>query len=179
MRKLLLLRLSYSFLALLLFACKKDADQTDKTAYDSKFSFNYKGNRYVLPLKQGTAEWGIMEAGIFINRPDIFQGVVYFPSSNCAYFEPTGSSVQRGANCELTQFGSPIDSSAVYIYSAGTVFVGYENCTNHSEYDPYSGSTIQYEVCDAQGTFSLTLRNTNNDSIVITDGKLELYNYRK
>ena len=172
-------KLFYGLFALTLFACKKDADQKNRTAYDSKFSFSFKGHDYALPLKEGTAEWGIMEAGIFINRPDIFNGFVYFPNSNCAYLEPVGSSVQRDANCILTQYGSQIDSSAVYIYSSGTVFVGYSNCSSHSEYDPYSGSTIQYDVCDAKGTFELVLKNNNNDSIAITDGKLELYNYRR
>ncbi len=179
MKKLLLLRVSYCFLALLLFACKKNADQKSKTAYDSKFSFSFKGNNYTLPFKEGTAEWGIMEAGVFINRADIFPGVIYFPNSNCAYLEPAGSSVERAANCILTQYGLPIDSSAVYLYSSGTVFVGYSNCESHSEYDPFSNSTIHYEICDAEGSFELTLKNKNNDSIVITNGKLELYNLRR
>jgi hypothetical protein len=179
MKKSLLQRFSYGFLALLSFACKKDAGKKGKSAYDSKFSFSYKGNHYELPLKEGTAEWGVLESGIFINRPDIFHGVIYFLNSNCAYLEPIGSSVGRGANCVLTQFGLPNDSSAVYIYSSGSVFVSKSNCQSHSEYDPYSGSTIQYDVCDGQGAFSLTLKNNDNHSIVITDGKLELYSYRR
>jgi len=179
MKKSVFVSLSYGLFVLFLSGCKKDADQNAKSAFDSKFSFSYNGNHYDLPLKQGTAEWGIMEAGIFINRPDIFNGVVYFPNSNCAWLEPAGSPVERSANCVLTQSGLPIDSSAVYLYSAGKAVIGYSNCSSHSEYDPYSGSTIQYDVCDAQGTFSLTLKNNSDDSVVITDGKIQLYSYRR
>ena len=179
MTNLPLLSLFSSLVALVLFACKKDPEQKNKTPYDSKFSFTYKGSHYDLPLKDGTAEWGIWESGIFINRPDIFHGVVYFPNSDCGYLEPDGSHIEKAANCLLTQYGLPIDSSTVYIYSAGTVSIGYSNCSSHSEYDIYSGTTIPYEVCDAQGTFALTLKNNNNDSMAITDGKLELYSYRR
>lgn len=179
MKNLLLLQLCYGLLVLSLFGCKKDADQKGKSADDSTFSFTYRGTHYELPLKEGISEWGILEAGIFINRPDIFPGVVFFPNSNCAYLDPTGSSIERAANCVLTQFGLPIDSSTVYIYSAGSVRLDYSNCTAHSEYDPYTGSTVHYDVCDATGTFQLTLKNNNNDSIVITDGKIEQYSFRR
>lgn len=160
-------------------ACKK----TDsKLPADGKFSFSYNGTQYVLPYREGTAEWGITSGtGIFIYRPDLFNGTIYFPYTNCAYLEPGHMlTLQLAANCQLTEAGgTPIDSVAVYLYQSGTVNVSYRNCSSISEYDVYTGSTIHYQVCDADGAFDLILKNKNNSTITITNGKFEVYRFRK
>ena len=146
---------------------------------ESEFKFTYNGTQYVLPLKQGTAEWAILDAGIYINRPDLFNGIIYFPHSNCAYLEPQGQSVQMTGNCVLSSSGFPIDSVAVYIYQSGSVNLSYTNCVNKTEYDPYSGQTVTYQVCDVNGTFELTLRNKENKTISITNWEVKEYNLRR
>src|SRR4051794_36330991 len=64
--------------------CKKNSNSPG----DSKFSFTYNGAHYILPLRDGDAEWGREAAGIFINRPDLFGGIIHFPRSSCAYLDP-------------------------------------------------------------------------------------------
>ena len=160
-------------------ACKKSADYH---TYDSKISFSFNGNRYVLPQKEGGSEWGIMNngaGGIFINRSDIFKGIIYYPHSNCAFFEPDGSSVQIMWDCQLSSNSFPLDSTAVYLYSEGSINLIYKNCQNKTELDPFTGRTIRYDICDVDGTFDLVLKNKENKTIRITDGKLEVYNIRR
>ena len=72
-----------------LAGCKKNS-QPANTPYDSKFSFTYKGVRYILPYKDGSGEWDASD-GIFINRPDIFPGVVEYRSENCAWMATGGA----------------------------------------------------------------------------------------
>src|SRR5215216_4366110 len=63
--------LCYWLLLFVLSACKKTSGHTPS---DGKFGFIYKGYEYVLPFKEGTAECGIINDGIFINHPDLFNG---------------------------------------------------------------------------------------------------------
>ena len=161
----------------LMTACKKDS----KSFVDSKFSFTYNGTQYVLPYKEGDAEWGIENSGIFIYRPDIFNGVIHFPYAKCAYLDPITNGLYLGleTNCQLTASGMPIDSVAVYLYDSGFVNIVYTNCSWETKYDPFTGNSIPYEVCDANGTFSLLLRNKENKTISITDGKFEEYGFAR
>jgi hypothetical protein len=165
------------YIPVLMTACKKDT----KSPAESKFSFTYNGTQYVLPYKEGVAEWGIENSGIFINRPDLFNGVIHFPYANCAYLDPVtnGVSLELETNCQLTASGMPIDSVAVYVYNSGLVNIVYTNCSWKTKYDLFTGNTIQYEVCDAIGTFSLLLRNKENKTISITEGKLEEYGFAR
>lgn len=162
-------------------ACKKDSSSHSNSPADGKFSFTYNGTQYVLLYKEGTAEWGIENSGIFINRPDLFNGIIHFPYANCAYLDPntSGAPVQVAPNCHLTASGMPIDSVAVYLYQSGLVNIAYKNCSHKSEYDPYTGSAVSYDVCDADGTFNLILKNKENKMISITDGKLEAYSFKR
>ncbi len=166
------------YILVLTTACKKTHS---KSPADGKFSFTYNGTEYVLPYKEGTAEWGIENSGIFINRPDLFKGIIHFPYANCAYLDPNanGLYVQLAASCQLTALGMPIDSIAVYLYQTGLVNISYKNCSHKSEYDPYSGRTLSYDVCDADGTFNLILKNKENKTITITEGKLEAYSFKR
>jgi hypothetical protein len=169
------------YVLVLTTACKKTSASDSNSPANSKFSFIYNGTQYVLPYKEGTAEWGIENSGIFINRPDLFNGIIHFPYANCAYLDPNtnGLSVQLAANCQLTASGMPIDSVAVYLYQSGLVNISYRNCSHKSEYDPYTGSTVSYDVCDANGTFDLILKNKENKTISINDGKFEVYRLKR
>ncbi len=155
-------------------SCKKN-DSTSQA--DSEFKFTYNGTQYVLSWEAGTgyAEWGIINSGIFINRPDLFNGTIKFPKSNCAYLEPQGQSVEMTGNCELSSSGFTIDSVAVYIYNSGTVDLDYTNCSSKSGYDPYTGEYYRSEICDVNGTFELTLKNKESKMITITNGSIRMY----
>ena len=163
-----------------LTACKKSSTDNTHSPFDSKFSFTYNGTHYVLPFKQGTAEWGV-SPGIYINRPDIFNGTIHFPYANCAYLDPQtyGLPISAGANCELSASGFPIDSVAVYLYHGGSYNISYKNCYKKKEFSIISGNTIEFQICDANGTFDLTLKNKENKTIVITGGTFEMYNFRR
>lgn len=95
------------------------------------------------------------------------------------YLEPGIGDVQISGNCQLSSFGFPIDSVAVYLYESGSFNILYKNCYEKSEYDPFSSSTIKYSVCDADGTFNLTLKNKENKIINITDGTFEMFSFRR
>ncbi|MEP7144103.1 MAG: hypothetical protein ABI707_14570 [Ferruginibacter sp.] len=172
-----LLLLAYAFLGLT--ACKKtSAAETTHSPFDGKLSFTYNGTQYVLPFKEGVTEWFIMNGGIYIYRPDIFNGTIYYPYTNCAYLE-NGLSVQLAANCQLSSSGSPIDSVSVYIYQSGSMNISYKNCYHKSVYDIVTGNTDSYDVCDADGTFNLILKNKENKTINITDGSIQQYSFRR
>ncbi len=160
-------------------ACKKNATQKH-SPFDSKFSFSYNGNKYILPFKEGNSEWTATN-GIYINRPDIFNGTIHYPYTNCAYFAPqaNGLYVQVNTNCQLSVSGFPIDSLMVYLYQSGSYNITYRNCYKKKEYDIFTSSTILYDVCDADGTFNLTLKNKENKTITITDGTFQVYSFRR
>ena len=156
-------------------ACKKDSAQGPP---QGRLRFTYNGNQYDLSyILNGTAEWGIEKSGIFINRPDIFNGSVHFPNDNCAFLDPAINAlyVQMDMNCQLSSFGLPIDSVKVYLYQSGSVNIAYKNCSVKSGHDPVTGTKSSYNVCDANGSFNLVLKNKKNKTITITNGTLELY----
>jgi len=144
---------------------------------DGKLSFTYNGTQYVLPYQQG---WDFIYSGIIIVRPDIFKGDILFPYSNCAYLDPNHA-VQLSPNCQLTSQGSPIDSVNVYIYQSGSMNISYKNCKDKSGNDPGPGGAGRfiYELCDIDGTFDLILKNKENKTITITEGKIKVYNYKR
>jgi hypothetical protein len=161
-------------------ACKKNSPQRH-SPFDGKFSFRYNGTNYTLPFKEGTTEWSVTP-GIYINRADIFNGIIHFPTSSCAYMDTgtSGENVTDIGNCHLTQIsGAPIDSAVVYLYLNGFFNINYYNCESHSEYDVFTGRTINYDVCDANGTFELTLKNKDDNIIRITEGSFQQYNLRR
>jgi len=155
-------------------ACKKDSAQGPP---HGRFRFTYNETHYDLSYKDGTAEWGIENSGIFIYRPDIFNGSVHFPYDSCAFLDPGINAlfVQRTAYCDLSTNSLPIDSVKVYLYQSGSVNISYKNCSFKSEYDPFTGTNYSYNVCDANGAFNLVLKNKENKTITITNGTLELH----
>jgi len=161
------------FFILVLFACKKSSSGSKHSPADGKFRFTYNGIKYELLYKDGDAEWAV-DDGIYIYRPDLFGGVIYFPYKNCAYLDPDFN-IMRNSNCELTRNGGPIDSTLVYLYQSGSFTMFYSNCYQQPEYDIVTGSTYAYDVCDVTGTFDLTLKNSEGKTIVITDGSFEEY----
>ena len=161
--------------------CKKHANE--ESPKNSSFSFTYKGNRHVLPLQEGVTEWSV-NPGLYIYLPDLFNGTIYFPRPGCAYLDPATDGtasvrVVSSTTCELQQNGGPIDSIAVYIFQSGMYNINWENCNQHQEYDPFTGQTVTYDVCDANGTFNLTLKNKNGETIEISDGQFRVYSMRR
>ncbi|MGZ5133804.1 MAG: hypothetical protein ACXWCG_01585 [Flavitalea sp.] len=149
------------------------------TPFDSKFSFTYKEKNYTMPYKEGSAEWSTA-SGLYINRPDIFNGTINYRYPNCAWLEPVGTNVQMDYNnCKLESSGFPIDSVAVYVYESGSVIKYYKNCHTKKEYNYVSDQFFSYKVCDEEGTFNLVLKNKENKTIVITDGKFQVYSVRQ
>ena len=168
---------------LILLSCKKstsDTPSTSHTPFDGKFSFTYNGKTYTLPFKEGgTLEWSTA-SGLYINRPDIFNGKIIYLYPNCAWFEPVGTNVEMNNNhCKLDSRGFGIDSVAVYLYESGSVVKYYKNCRTKEQIDYVYGGTSSYQVCDEEGTFNLVLKNKENKTIVITDGKFQQYNVRR
>ena len=176
----------YNLLLLLLFFCNTTCKKTSKstpahTFLDSKFGFRYNGTSYTLPGKEGIAEWVVDATGFSILRPDITTGIIRYIKNNCAYFEPGNArmiNVGVGGGCDITLNGAPIDSTAVYLFQSGFFKIVYTNCVQKSQYDIYSGTTNYFEVCDANGTFELTLKNNENKTITIGEGHFEMYSYR-
>lgn len=171
-----------TWLIIMVVGCKKSSIPS-KTPDDSKFSFTYKGSQYTLPYRSGIAEWGIEgSVGIFINRPDLFNGIIHFPSPNCAYLVPrdNGGHLDLTGNCQLINTsGAPLDSIAVYLYQSGTANVSYKNCRPKTQYDPITGTYFTFDVCDANGTFDLVLKNKENKTIEITNGTFEMYSFKR
>ncbi len=157
--------------------CKKSADTG--SPQDSYFNFTVNGTAHSLPFKEGISEWSITNNSIYINRPDIFNGIINFPKDGCAYLEPVGSSVVADDNCHLTQYGLPIDSSTVYIFEKGAKSINYTNCRSGTTFDPDTGAPIPYEVCDVDGSFFLTLKNRENKTIEIVEGSFRVYDLRR
>lgn len=170
----------FSGLIFLTSSCKKEATK-EPTTY---FSFMYNGKLYTFGEHNvgpyGGAlgpeqEWVAGEEGIWINRPDIFTGIISFRGSNCTFFTPVSTDLYNLFNCQLSPNNNPVDSVAVYFYKSGINSVNYQNCVTKSIYDIVSGSYYNQTVCDAMGTFNLELMNKENKTIRLTDGK---YKYK-
>lgn len=160
-----------------LIGCKKNL-QRSNSPFESKFSFSYKGVKYILPYREGTAtEWTASE-GIMISLPDIFNGVIHYPYENCAWLAPADMIIGTMiGNCRLSYNGGEIDSVSVFTYKSGHYEINYKNCIEEIAYDPYSDTRYSYSVCDADGTFELTLKNKEGKEVIITEGEFELYSF--
>jgi hypothetical protein len=148
-------------------ACKKSGP----SAGDSKLSFSYNGTQY----SSGPGEWECTATSINIFRPDIFNGKIHFLNPHCAYLEPTGTDITSSTDCQLTSWGPPIDSVAVYLYKSGKRIISKKNCSDVTSTDIITGRTSTHTVCDIYGSFDLVLINKENKLITITDGVFELY----
>jgi hypothetical protein len=166
-----------TWLIIMTVGCKKSSESSN--APESRFSFTYKGIHYILRDPGSTGDWAIGGPfGIFIDRPDLFNGRIYFPSSQCAYLDPqdNGGNVHLNPNCQLINSnGAPVDSIAVYFYQSGSANFLYKNCRTKRQYDLLTGY-FTLEVCDVSGTFDLVLKNKENKLIEITNGTFQVYN---
>jgi|GEM_PF-6758024 len=151
---------------------------------EPKFSFEFNGTKYSGPGVAGYIVYNGSFGGLFIERDDLFGGSIYFYknsslSNNCAYLMPTGQQVvAQQPGCILYNSGNPIDSVKVYLYRSGSMNYSTSNCKHKKEPDFVFGGYIEYDVCDINGTFSLTLGNKNNQTIVITKGSFSIYEIR-
>lgn len=161
-------------LSLLLISCKKEPAAASKT----NLTFNYNGKHYVLTYDtQGVQNWGAGNIGLYIDRPDLFNGRINFLKTGCAYLYPAGLSVYSTDNCELHYSDlSPIDSNSVYVYKSGSLNITYSNCHTKSGYDIVTGTNYTNQICDLSGAFDLILINKNNQVISITEGIIKIYN---
>jgi len=179
---LLVMRIIYFFLWLITVTSCKDSEPTP-TEF---FSFDYKGKQYNLAKhkmpKNGGAmveseqEWGAYPPSpnlgrIWINRTDIFGGVISFGGSGngstCTFF----SSVDNVSDLYACGLRLPIDSVAVYFFKSGNHNATYENCVVKSGIDLWTGLNYTETICDVLGTFNLDLMNKENKIISITQGK--------
>ena len=55
----------------------------------------------------------------------------------------------------------------------------YSGCKHKKAYEPIAGIQIEYDECAVTGTFSVTLANYFNETIVITNGSFTFYQVRK
>lgn len=166
-----------SFFLLLLVSCKKESG----TALKSGMSFNYNGKQYLLTNDvQGVQNWGAGDIGIYIDRPDLFNGRINYFRAGCAYLDAIGTAVYSSGNCELTYSdGSPVDSNTVYVYKSGSINLTYSNCFTKSGYDIVTDSNYTYQVCDLSGIFDLVLATKNNQAISLTEGVVNIYSLRR
>lgn len=167
-----------SLLLISTMSCKKDAATGDRSTQKSSLDFNYNGKQYYLTYtNDGAQDWGASTNDIYINRPDIFGGIIRLVSPNCGYMEPYEGAVYSNANCELTNTsGMPIDSVVVYTYQSGSIELTYSNCETKHGYDIITGTNYTYKICDGNGTFSLNLKNKEDKLIKITNGIIKIYN---
>ena len=180
MKKFIQIIISGIFL-LSTISCKKDAAPGGRSTQKSSLNFNYNGKQYNLTYtNDGAQDWGASPNDIYINRPDIFGGIIRLVSPNCGYMEPYESAVYSNANCELTNTsGMPIDSVVVYTYESGAIELTYSNCETKHGYDIITGTNYTYEICDGNGTFRLNLKNKEEKHITITNGIIKIYNHIK
>ena len=166
----------------LLFSCSKQRDD-DVQNKDPKFSFEFNGTKYNGPNIGGIIIYNGTMDGVFITREDLFGGTINFyrnssMSNDCAYLTPTGQQfVLQQPGCILNN-GNPIDSVLVFLYRSGSINYSTSNCTRKRVPDLVFGGYLEYDECDVTGTFSLTLGNKNNQTIVITNGSFTFYGVR-
>jgi hypothetical protein len=177
MRPVLLVALTF-----ILVGCSKD--EYAKTSETDSFSWTYNGRIYTYSIKDNVANAGAKKGingsvSIMLDMSETLGGTIYF-EKDCAYLEPLGSTVLMEQGCVLTErdgagYVIPIDSTKVFIYQDGAFNVSFSNCVTKTSVDFFTGESSQYNDCAASGSFSLTLVNKNNVSIVISDGKVNLH----
>lgn len=168
---------------IVLSSCTKKNEPADPDNAP-KFSYEFNGKKYSGSGVAGYIVYNNSFNGIVIEREDLFGGTISFHknsslSNNCAYLTPTGQQfVVQQPGCIFYNYGNPIDSVKVYFYRSGIMNYSTSNCKHKKEPDLVFGGYIEYDVCDINGTFSLTLGNKNNQTIVITNGSFTIYEIR-
>ncbi len=164
-------------------SCKKTSDATIsylKFTYNG-VDYNYQ-NENINNINLGIGRGVNGNVQITIGPESLFGGYIYNYSTGCAFFQPTpiAHAINIDPFCILTtqdDLGNtiPIDSQAVYIYRTGLLNAGFSNCVTKNGYDIVTGISYNYDLCDASGTFDLTLVNKTNDIIKLTNGSFKVY----
>jgi hypothetical protein len=170
------------FVFFVLPGCKKGSS-TPK-ADDGEISFTCNGKFYSYNTFDGYNGVNV-GAGIYgtplilITVPNEFSGRITYQKTGCAYLLPTQSNIAVQPGCLLLDYtsssaGAPIDSTKVFVYNSGTLYLLSSNCkTSTTNILGYSGTITS---CDVNGTFDLTLQNKNGQKIVITNGIVKVRN---
>ncbi len=169
----------YCCLASLFFSgtgCKKPGDGT---SYETKISFTYNGQQYHRSNTIFSNLMIVQNEILFVNfsglgikdENNLFGGDIYITAHNpgtidCAFLQPTGSSVSTtGNNCQLHNGGNPIDSVAVYWYESGSLNFTYTDCK------ALTGTIVPGQKdCAISGTFDIVLTNKNNQKMRLSNG---------
>ena len=173
---------SYLFiiLTLALIGCAKTDTMVEEPAPSGEFTFQYNNQTYNDANSGGYLNDYFSGTGIVINRNDIFGGPIYFYRAGCAFRVPASISSGIGfglgpSSCDIYLPGNT-DSSEVYYYKSGSVTSAYSNCVHKQGYDIVTGINYEYDLCRLDGTFSLTLENSNHQTIVISNGRFTFHN---
>ncbi len=143
-------------------------------------SFLYNGKQYIIVNKinyPGGAvgaeqQWLVKSDGsIWINRQDIFGGVISYGDSSCTFLSPVHNDLNNLFHCQLTTDGAAVDSTVVYFYKSGNNQFTVDNCVSKTIWDIVNGRNITQTTCIHNGTFDLELINNENKIISITNGK--------
>jgi len=173
------LKLLASIIGILLTVVLPGCKKSDTGGGETEFSFMYKGQIYNYSVVNNISNAGVgktTDGTIFlnINFPDEFGGAIYY-QPGCAYLAPELTSIKLEPGCTLSEIevsgdSVPIDSEKVFLYQSGSLNVSFSNCEDHTGYDPFTNQNYTYTICDANGTFDLTLVNKNDSTIKITNG---------
>ena len=68
-------------------------------------------------------------------------------------------------------YGNPLPMQNIYYYQSGVINFSKSNCGSKPFFNIFCLCTEQAQVCDMNGTFSLSFKNGLNEIITITDGK--------
>ena len=176
--------LSLCLLLQVLIACEELVTEPTPIPPKPFFSFMYNGKEYNSgghEINDGDwaagfdEEWLVRGDGsIWINRPDIFGGVISYGDSNCTFLRPVHNDLNL-FDCDLTTDSAAVDSTAVYFYKSGNKSYTLDNCVTKTFPDFLWGTTITQKFCIQNGTFDLELINNQNKIILITNGKYRFY----
>lgn len=160
----------------LLTSCDTNDDQAIPKSY---FSFTYNNQQYNLGefnVGSGGAigpehPWIALNNFIWINRPDIFGGVILFKDPNCTFLSPVNNNINQLFECQLSSNGTAVDPASVYFYKSGNHTYTSKEISTYKQFDFNTGTWYEYPLFAINGTFDLELVNSENKSIRITNGK--------
>lgn len=185
MRNFIHLQIRILFFIIILFSISTCDNHDDiEVSPKSYFSFTYNGKPYNLgEFNIGSGgvlgpehDWIAGASYIWINRPDIFGGVILYKDVNCTFFSPVNDNLDQLFQCQLTSNGNPVDPIAVYFYKSGSHTFTKEKFSSYKVFDFYTGTYFDQIIYDVNGTFNLELVNSENKIIRITNGK---YNFKQ
>lgn len=171
-------------MSITLFSLASCDSKDDKANPKSYFRFTYNGQQYDLgEFNVGAGgvlgpdhAWIALDHFIWINRPDIFGGVILFKDTDCTFFSPIHNNIDLLFQCQLTSNGILIDPSSVYFYKSGNHTFTRKIYSTYKEFDFNTGIWYEHNIYDINGTFDLELVNSENKIIKITNGK---YNQKR